>query len=450
VNIQATELYGRIRAEIEDISLIDTHEHLMSEGTRLDQRIDLFYWFSHYASSDLVSAGMSERTLEELRDPDRPLSERWAEFAPIWRETRTTGYGRALLLAARDLFDIDDINESTYRGLSDKIGASNHSGWYEYVLKERSNIALAILDPLEDFDPTPLEEIKRRFFAPVIRVDDFVVPCNRVELRALEGRVGLSIHSLDDLLKAVDVAFERAVAADVIGVKVGLAYSRPLAFEKVAKADAERVFNQLSRYPSAFGDVTQQPPVSWEEAKPLQDYLMHQVVRRAIEYHLPIQIHTGLQAGNGNFLANSNPLHLVNLLVEYPEARFDLFHAGYPYQGRMATLGKNFPNAYVDLCWVHVISPWVARQTLHEWIETVPANKIFAFGGDYIFVEGAYAHSRMARDNVARVLAEKVETGYLAEDEAVGLAHKLLRENAARFFRIPVTSSRSSQREETP
>jgi hypothetical protein len=99
---------------------------------------------------------------------------------------------------------------------------------------------------------------------------------------------------------------------------------------------------------------------------------------------------------------------------------------------------------------VHVISPWVARQTLHEWIETVPANKIFAFGGDYIFVEGAYAHSRMARDNVARVLAEKVETGYLAEDEAVGLAHKLLRENAARFFRIPVTSSRSSQREETP
>ena len=70
----------------------------------------------------------------------------------------------------------------------------------------------------------------------------------------------------------------------------------------------------------------------------------------------------------------------LHLLLEYREARFDLFHAGYPYQSEMATLGKNFPNAYVDLCWVHVISPWVARQTLHEWIETVPANKIFAFG----------------------------------------------------------------------
>ncbi len=133
-------------------------------------------------------------------------------------------------------------------------------------------------------------------------------------------------------------------------------------------------------------------------------------------------------------MANSHPLHLVNLLIEYPEARFDLFHAGYPFQSEMATLGKNFANVFVDLCWVHVISPWVARQTLHEWIETVPANKIFAFGGDYIFVEGAYAHAVMARENVTRVLVEKVESGYLSEEEALVLAHKLLHDNAAAFF----------------
>jgi predicted TIM-barrel fold metal-dependent hydrolase len=124
-------------------------------------------------------------------------------------------------------------------------------------------------------------------------------------------------------------------------------------------------------------------------------------------------------------------------LIEYGEARFDLFHAGYPYQGEVAALGKNFPNVYIDLCWVYVISPWVARQTLHEWIETVPANKILAFGGDYIFVEGAYAHARLARQNVATVLAEKVKASYLTEDEARSLAYKLLRENAIRFFRLP-------------
>jgi hypothetical protein len=53
-------------------------------------------------------------------------------------------------------------------------------------------------------------------------------------------------------------------------------------------------------------------------------------------------------------------------------------------------------------------------------------------------VEGAYAHAALARRNVAKVLAEKVEAGYLTEDEAMALAHRLLRENAVRFFRLPV------------
>ena len=440
--MMSSELHRRIRSQVETIPLIDTHEHLMSEATRLAQPIDLFYWFSQYASSDLVSAGMSEETLQKLHDSRIPLDERWAEFAPFWVSVRTTGYGRTLLLAARDLFQVEDIAENTYRELSAKIAASNTGGWYHHVLKERANIELAIVDPLEDVDPTPLEEIDRRFFAPVIRMNDFIIPCNRLEISMLERKTGVTIHSLNGLLKAIDVALERAVAANVAGVKVATAYERSLFFEKVAQADAERVFNRVNRHPARyradFEIGKHRPPVSWEEAIPLHDYLMHQVIQRAIEYHLPIQIHTGLQEGNGNCIANSNPLQLVNLLIEYREAKFDLFHAGYPYQGDMATLAKNFPNAYVDLCWLHIISPWVARQALHEFIETVPANKILGFGGDYKFVEGAYAHSRVARDNVAEVLTEKVEAGYLTEGEAMGLAAKLLRENAVQLFRLPV------------
>jgi hypothetical protein len=434
--MQATELYQRIRAEIELIPLVDTHEHLIDERTRLSRKIDLFYLFAHYASSDLVSAGMSEQTLERLNNPDLPLDERWAEFAPYWKAARTTGYGRALLLAVRDLFDTDDINEATYTALSERIAASNTGGWYHQVLKARANIDVSILDPLEELDPTPLEETDRRFCVPVLRVDEFLKLCDRVGLEQMEKRSGRAIHSLGDLERVLDAYFERGAAAGVVAVKVAVAYDRSLDFDKVTHHDAERVFNQLTRYPAISRDFKPQPPLSFAEAKPMQDYLMHQVIRRAIARELPIQIHTGLQEGNGNVLSNAHPLRLVNLLTEYREARFDLFHASYPYQGEAAALGKNFPNVYLDMCWLHVISPWVARQTLHEWIETVPGNKIFAFGGDYLFVEGAYAHSRIARDNVAEVLAEKVVDGYLAEDEAMMLAHGLLRDNALTFFRL--------------
>ncbi len=53
------------------------------------------------------------------------------------------------------------------------------------------------------------------------------------------------------------------------------------------------------------------------------------------------------------------------------------------------TSAKNFANIYADLCWVHIISPEVGRCLLHELIETVPGNKITAFGGDEVAVEMA-------------------------------------------------------------
>jgi predicted TIM-barrel fold metal-dependent hydrolase len=162
--------------------------------------------------------------------------------------------------------------------------------------------------------------------------------------------------------------------------------------------------------------------------------MFHQIIQAAVERDMPIQIHTGLQEGNENLLANSNPLLLANLCLEYREAKFDLFHGGYPYLGEALALAKNFPNVYLDLCWLHIISPTAGRRMLHEAIETVPANKIFAFGGDFIIPEGAYGHCVLARQVTSRVLTEKVEEGYLTEEEALGLASCILRDNPAALF----------------
>ncbi|MDP3063963.1 MAG: amidohydrolase family protein, partial [Chloroflexota bacterium] len=169
-----------------------------------------------------------------------------------------------------------------------------------------------------------------------------------------------------------------------------------------------------------------------------QDYMMHQVIRAAIDAKLPIQIHTGLQEGNENIITNSDPTLLINLFVEYREAKFDLFHGGYPYISEFCVLAKNFANVYPDLCWVHLISPDAGRRQLHELIETVPGNKILAFGGDALAVEETYAHAVMARQVVARVLSEKVEDGYMSEAEALKLARMMLRDNPARLYGLPV------------
>ena len=432
--MQETELYKRIRKAIEDIPLVDTHEHLVSEKIQLSQDIDLFNWFSHYVTSDIISAGMPESTVVELlADKTMGLDQRWAKIAPFWSHVQTTAYGRALLIAARDLYGISEINDSTYAELS-KITASNQKGWYQQVLKERGNIEISIV---QLGDEAEITEIDNTLFVAAISLDDFIQVRHRRDLKRLEQRSGLSIHSLDELLRAVATLVEKAANAGAVGIKTELAYVRILYYEKVAKADAERVFNEIVRYPrhGRMG-MPSQPPFSWDDAKVMQDYIMHQLICYAIDYKLPIQVHTGIQNGNSNIITNSNPVHLANLFIEYPEARFDVFHAGYPYQSETATLAKNFANVYPDMCWLHLISPWVARQTLHEWIETVPANKILGFGGDEGFVEGAYAHSRMARDNVAEVLTEKVIANYLTESEAADLARRILRDNAKELFKL--------------
>ena len=400
---------------------MDTHEHLMSEEHRLGSKLDLFYLFPHYASSDLFSAGMAPDVLNEIRNPDLPLEDRWILFEPYWRHVRTTTYGRALISAARRLFGIHDINDETYGELSEKIAQSNRPGWYRYVLKEEARIEVS----LECGETT---NVDGEFFAPVINFEAFITPRSRGEMEAIGERMGVGIHSLDDFKAALDASFEEQVAGGMVGVKIGLAYSRTLRFDKVSASGAEDIFCRIY---SGLGKG-----VSWEEAKPLQDHMVHHLIGLAIKHDLPIQIHTGIQEGNGNIITNSNPTLLTNLFLEYREAKFDIFHGSYPYCSELSVLAKNFQNVFLDMCWLHVISPTVSKRMLHEWIETVPSNKIMAFGGDYVIVEGAFAHSMLARKIVAEVLSEKVKEGYFSREDALRVADCVLRENAWNLFRL--------------
>jgi predicted TIM-barrel fold metal-dependent hydrolase len=162
--------------------------------------------------------------------------------------------------------------------------------------------------------------------------------------------------------------------------------------------------------------------------------MFHHLASLADAHNVPFQVHTGLQAGNGNYLRNTNPTDLTNLFFLFPRVKFDLFHIGYPFWRECAVLTKTFPNVHLDFCWMHVISPSGARTALHEVLDSVPANKIFGFGGDYRYPELSYAHLAMARRNIARVLAERTEAGLNTESEAVTLGRWLMHDNPARLF----------------
>jgi uncharacterized protein len=415
----------RLRDSAAALTVFDTHEHLWHERDRLARPADFALLLSHYTNSDLVSAGMAPSAVTDLQNTDIPTAVRWKSVAPHWSFIKTTGYGRCTLIAARDLYGIDDINEHTYVLLSERMAAANQPGLYGRILKDHARIELSVLDDLTTTTGQPLRP-EPDFYKLVTRFDYIVMASDQKALEHIEQVNRVSVHNLSDLEKALETHVERALCQGLAGIKVALAYDRGLYFDTVPRENAEQAFEMIFSSAQKAADQTTQ--------KLLQDYLFHKVVEHAAEHHLPVQIHTGMLADNRNENIRTNPSLLSNVLNRYQEVHFDLFHGGYPYCSELAAMVKNLPNVFADLCWLHIIAPGAAKRLLHELIETVPSNKILGFGGDFLHVEGAYAHSQMARAVTAEVLADKVEDGYLQEEEALVLLKRILYQNGKDFF----------------
>ncbi len=414
------ELSRGLLQDISALPVIDTHEHLESEARRRARPVDLFNtYLIHYASCDLVSAGMSDGELAFLQGDSPDTERKWQVFAPHWANARNTAYCRSLVRASQTIYGIDDINEHTWQALDTAVKAGVGDGLYRRVLKDLCHIETSIVDSDPAYDPT--------YFRTTLRLDRWISP-NADFLRSAGARMGLPVERLDDWVEVLGQLVARAKAEQRIPcLKIGLAYQRPLFFAARTHAEAETVYRQL-----LAGTL----PAGPDALRPLEDYLMHAVVGIAIDQDLPLQFHTGLQEGNGNDIRFANPVQLTNLCLQYPAARFDLFHGGYPYGGELVVLAKNFRNVMVDLCWTHIISQEYATRLLEELLDAVPANKIFAFGGDYCFVEGVCGHLLLARENLARALANKVERGHLRAGDALGLARRMLYDNPKAFFRL--------------
>ncbi len=429
------------------IKLADTHEHLIAESIRNQSELDFTYLMPMYLNSDLISVGMPADEMEKIRRPGRemyqavednlepgvqtyPFSERlpekeysleekWRIINPFWQKIKNTGYAKGILSATHALFNIDTLDEITFQPLSDALQESRKPGWYDQVLREKAGIDFCIVD-------NGMMPMGYSYFFPTARFHRFVYVADRTALNRLEFSTGRSISCLDDLIDAMTSDLVQKKKDGICAIKIMLAYRRSIFFDNVCKADAEKIFDRLYTHPNAN--------LSWEESKPMQDYMQHAVIRAATDLNLPIQVHTGMQTGSGNVIANSEPNLLTNLFMRYKNARFDIFHAGYPYHSELAVLSKNFPNVYANLCWLPIISPWMAERVLNEWLEVIPVSKIFAFGGDYTIVEGALGQAIMTRKVVANVLQEKITRGYFSQQDAQEFAERILLSNARDFY----------------
>jgi predicted TIM-barrel fold metal-dependent hydrolase len=333
-----------------------------------------------------------------------------------------TGYSQCIIESIRDLFGFHVLTAETVRPISEAIRQNSKPGFYKEILQDKCNIAISLMN-MED-----LTEVDRTLFIPLPRLNRFSMINSRGHIESIEKAYDVSIGSLEEHVQVIRQTCEKWKEAKIAGIKLSQSYHRRMDFLERDAADAAKVFGAIL--------VGNYAGLESEDGRLLEDYLVFECCRAASDLDLAIQFHLGMRAGNYGGLEGSTPAPIVNLLRAFPNARFDFSHAGYPYLREGAVLAKTFPNVYQDMSWIHIISPIGCRYALKEWLRMVPYNKIIAFGDDLQYVETVYGHLKMARSNVAIVLAEMIENYFISESVAIDVAKALFHDNPAQVYRL--------------
>ncbi|OQA21750.1 MAG: Uronate isomerase [Actinobacteria bacterium ADurb.Bin346] len=429
------KLFNQISESVSPMPVFDTHEHLMHEEERRQNSLDVFYLFSHYVASDLGSSGMTESDYNRLFDQSIDISKRWEIFFPHFENVKNTSYTKIVLESIKDLFGIEELNENTYIELSKKLEDTKKINWYDKVLNEKSNIR-HMLNFIENMPGINNQEPQaRKDMVAVKNFEDIICICCMEDIFRLEQKYSVSIYSLKDYLSLIDRVFEESADTGYKVLKIVIAYFRTINFEETSLYDAEIVFSRIFKLKD-YGFFERVDFLSKDELKPLQDFLVHYIIQKAIAREWPVQIHTGLLNGNRGDVSNTNPCFLNNLFLKYRNCRFDIFHAGFPYSQELITIAKQFANVYFDFCWIQQVSFDLYRDILNLAIETIPSNKIFAFGGDNFIVECTYGSIKKAKEIISGLLYRKVSEGYFSFEDAVKLAEKILYSNPAAVYTV--------------
>jgi len=422
--------HPEIAALVNETPFIDTHEHLIEEKQRVagepDGRLlpcnDFAYLLLHYTGSDLIAAGMPGPDRQRFFGREADPEEKWRLVAPYWERVKHAGYGQAARRSIRALYGVEDLNASTYTDVNERYRDLIRPGYYRTVLNDFAGV--------ESCQVNSLQRVFMETEYPTLLYQDlsFVAMSTGLDLSGLSQASGLPANTLAEWHAIIDWHFA-TYGPRAIAVKNQSAYSRRLDYADVSAEEAAPLFARHA----AAGDL------SPAELKALQDHLFRYCVRRAVDYNLPVKLHTGYYAG-----ANSMPLarlrknagDLCPLLKDYPEATFVLMHIGYPYQDEFIALGKQYANARIDLCWAWIINPAASVRFLKEFLMAAPSNHLYTFGGDFYPVENIVGHAEIARQGIAQALSELVEEQWLSLGEALALAPRLMHANARADFRL--------------
>ena len=430
-NYPPGEIRKVISKKVFNTTFIDTHEHLFDESQRLSDpphpRMKSKDWsvvLSQLISADMEVSGMPRKIKDKFFSPKVDPIDKWKLLEPYWPFIKNTGYGRAVRISIKELYDVDELNAETVSKVQAGFQKLARPGFYKHILCERANIeSCQVNSRLLPF---------RQSDMPALLMQD--IGASRMidlgERDKLSKPAGIKVTHLSDWHRVIDWWFEK-YGRYAVAIKSRNAYQRNIDFDKVSAEKVEYTFEK-----KLAGR-----PLSDADEKALQDHLFWYAVDKANNFGLPVKIHTGYTSDVNNLRLKriqNNPASAAELcyLERKKDTKFVFFHICYPYYEPMLALAKQYSNAYIDMCWSWIVNPVAAKDFLKKFLVCAPTNKILTFGGDFRPVEPVLGHAIMTRRGIALALSELVEEQWLSLDDALELTDTIMHKNARTLFNL--------------
>lgn len=433
--INKSKYYLELRDYIDTVPVINTHEH---HGGVEAPVVPFIRQMAGYLWSDLVNADFDNRKTakDAFNGSSMSEQERFELFEKMYNKSYHTSYARAFRLGMKACWNIDRIDAKTMRELQERI--SNEAPGRYRAWADQFGMKAIVADLF--FESKEIIEGSVERVADITKLA-FALPQlhklhTKNDLRRLEEYTAHGVTCLEDYLQSVENYLRRAIDYGIVCFKDQSAYSRSLDYRFPARSEAEKIFNKMLYHPREV--------IGSEDSLILDDWLFHQFMRLAAKYNLPVQLHTGHMANLENEITKTNAAKFIPVMELHSDVKFDLFHGNWPYMGEYLFIGKNYPNAFLNLCWVQAIDPLYSIELMKRLIMTVPHGKIFAYGGDARVMEMSIGYLIMARDNLAYALCDMIEHGWLGLSEAKRLAWDWFFNNPNEFYRLGLQGNGNS------
>lgn len=400
-----TALYNQLLQYANTLNVIDAHEHMLAAEDHTKRYLSFWNFFSDYVKWDLMSAGLPKKYEGYMPKNEQEVIELFNVVEPLLPYVENGSYMLSVKMALKKFFGYDKITRANFLDITRRLNKENTVENYHKILSDAHIVKF--LEQSVQGNPHEKEFVNLTTllwqYDMQLKLTDM---CRQNKAMTLQD---------------VFAFYETELTKEKQGGSVGIKFFPHVFIEPydttIAKQQLEAVKNGTE----------------FNQRSTLARIIYEKQIEIATKLKMVVAIHTGVWAD----ITDKTPMILFPIVKKYPAATFDIYHMGIPEIREAAFLGKGYPNVYLNLCWAYSVSENMVLNSLDEWIDLVPTNKIIGFGGDVITLpQHAVGMLIVAKHVLCKALAKRIMNERMDMPAAKKLLQDWLYNNPARVYGI--------------